>query len=61
MKDDAARISHIKLSNMLDRQENNIEDPLKGFAKKPPIKDASQQELTSLRLMKLIRENMRIE
>lgn len=61
MKDDVARISHIKLSSILDSQENSTEDPVKGFLKKPKNNNDSQEELSSLRLMKLIRESMRVE
>jgi len=61
MKDDVARISHIKLSSILDNQENDTEGPVKGFLKKPKNNKDSQEELSSLRLMKLIRESMRVE
>ena len=62
MKDDQARISHIKLSRLLKQQEenNNLDiDDKKGFAKKPNAV-ISEEEFVSLRLMKLVADSMKV-
>ena len=57
-KDDVARIAYMKLNAIKDSQDNTDESIKKGFATKPQL-NIREEELSTLRLMKLIRENMR--
>lgn len=57
-KDDVARIAHMKLNAILESEENTTKEIQQGFATKPQL-NVNQDELSTLRIMKLIRENMR--